>query len=112
MTRKTPAIEQRQPENFVEIHPDDAARLRYVLAMENRLHVIPLTILPPPIQQILLYTPFPYQLYFPVSIYLGETTGDALWRGLAMQLFWVVSAFGFARWMWARGLKKYSAVGG
>ncbi len=27
MTRKTPAIEQRQPENFVEIHPSDAARL-------------------------------------------------------------------------------------
>jgi len=27
MTRKTPAIEARQPENFVEIHKDDAARL-------------------------------------------------------------------------------------
>ena len=27
MTRKTAAIEQKQPENFVEIHEDDAARL-------------------------------------------------------------------------------------
>lgn len=75
-------------------------------------HLFPLHILPQWLQELLFYTPFPYQLYFPVSIYLGETTGAALWRGLGMQLLWVVLAYTAARLMWARGIRKYSAVGG
>jgi len=75
-------------------------------------HLFPLSILPAEVQRILFFTPFPYQLYFPVSIYLGQTTGAALWQGLAMQLTWVLIAYGLARFMWSRGLKKYSAVGG
>jgi ABC-2 type transport system permease protein len=60
----------------------------------------------------MFYTPFPYQLYFPVSIYMGEAAGPKLWQGLAMQVFWVVFAYCAARLMWARGIRKYSAVGG
>ena len=36
-------------------------------------------------------TPFPYLLYFPVSVYLGQVRGAELWRGLAMQAGWVVA---------------------
>lgn len=75
-------------------------------------HLFPLTILPGWLQEFLFYTPFPYQLYFPVSIYMGQTTGNALWLGLAMQCFWVILAYVAARFMWARGIRKYSAVGG
>lgn len=75
-------------------------------------HLFPLDILPEAVQRVLFCTPFPYQLYFPVSIYLGKVTGSELWSGLGIQLFWVLAAYGFARLMWARGLKKYSAVGG
>ena len=38
-------------------------------------HLFPLDILPPGLEQALYFTPFPYQLYFPVSIYMGKTTG-------------------------------------
>jgi ABC-2 type transport system permease protein len=75
-------------------------------------HLFPLSILPPGVQEFIFYTPFPYQLYFPVSIYMGETTGPALWKGLVIQLFWVLVAYGAARFMWSRGIRKYSAVGG
>ena len=75
-------------------------------------HLFPLEILPPALREALYFTPFPYQLYFPISIYLGKTTGPELWRGLGCQLLWVVAAYLFARWMWRRGIKKYSAFGG
>jgi ABC-2 type transport system permease protein len=75
-------------------------------------HLFPLDILPPALANVLNFTPFPYQLYFPVSIYVGRTTGAALYQGLAIQFTWVVLAFLFARFMWARGIRKYSAVGG
>ena len=75
-------------------------------------HMFPLDILPPVLQQGLYFTPFPYQLYFPVGIYMGKITGDELIRGLAMQAGWVVVAYSLARLAWHRGIRKYSAVGG
>jgi ABC-2 type transport system permease protein len=75
-------------------------------------HLFPLDVLPPLLKQILYLTPFPYQLYFPISVYLGKVAGAELWQGLAMQLFWVLAAYGLARFMWRRGIKKYSAFGG
>src|SRR5712672_2320158 len=48
-------------------------------------HLFPLDILPPALERVLAFTPFPYQMYFPTSIYMGKITGDALWRGLMIQ---------------------------
>src|SRR6266446_2897159 len=75
-------------------------------------HLFPLDILPPGLEQALFFTPFPYQLYFPVSVYMGKTTGANLAQGLAIQTLWVIAAYALARFAWRRGIKKYSAVGG
>jgi len=75
-------------------------------------HLFPLDILPPAVREALFFTPFPYQLYFPISVYLGKSAGLEMWRGLIIQFLWVVAAYVFARWMWRRGIKKYSAFGG
>ena len=75
-------------------------------------HLFPLDILPPGLAQALYFTPFPYQLYFPVSIYMGKTTGMDLVRGLSIQAAWAMAAYGLARFAWRRGIRKYSAVGG
>src|SRR5258707_2381888 len=48
-------------------------------------HLFPLDILPPALERVLAFTPFPYQMYFPTSIYMGKITGDALWRGPGVQ---------------------------
>jgi ABC-2 type transport system permease protein len=75
-------------------------------------HLFPLDILPQTLQTVLHYTPFPYQLFFPVSIYVGKTTGRELIEGFAIQAAWVIVAFFLARFVWARGIRKYAAVGG
>lgn len=75
-------------------------------------HLFPLDILPRPLEQFLYLTPFPYQLYFPVSVYLGKAVQADLVRGLLVQSFWVAATYGLARLAWSRGIKKYSAVGG
>jgi ABC-2 type transport system permease protein len=75
-------------------------------------HLFPLDILPPSLAQALFFTPFPYQLYFPVSIYMGKTAGAEMLRGLLIQALWVIAAYGMARFAWRRGIKRYSAVGG
>ena len=75
-------------------------------------HLFPLDILPPAVLKVLHFTPFPYQLFFPVNIYLGRTTGSALYQGLIIQACWVVAGYLLARFIWSRGIRKYSAVGG
>jgi len=75
-------------------------------------HLFPLDILPHSLERSLFLTPFPYQLYFPVSIYMGRTAGADLLRGLIIQSLWVVIAYFLARFAWRRGIQKYSAVGG
>ena len=75
-------------------------------------HLFPLDILPPGVALALDYTPFPYLLFFPVSIWLGRVTGEVLWLGVLVQALWVVAAFALARVVWRRGIRKYSAVGG
>jgi ABC-2 type transport system permease protein len=75
-------------------------------------HMFPLDILPPTLERILYFSPFPYQLYFPVSVYMGKSTGADLAYGLLIQAAWVVASYVLARVAWARGIKKYGAVGG
>jgi ABC-2 type transport system permease protein len=75
-------------------------------------HLFPLDVLKPWMKQVLFATPFPYQLYFPIQIYMGKVAGAGLALGLATQFLWVVAAYGLARFMWRRGVQKYSAFGG
>jgi ABC-2 type transport system permease protein len=75
-------------------------------------HMFPLDMLPPVIQHLLAFTPFPYQMYFPVGVYLGRVAGAELLQGMVIQLGWVVAMYLLARFMWRRGIRKYAAVGG
>jgi len=75
-------------------------------------HLFPLDILPEALEQALYFTPFPYQLFVPVGIYMGKITGNQLVTSLIMQAGWVVLAYLLARFAWHRGIRKYSAVGG
>ncbi|HXF09669.1 MAG TPA: ABC-2 family transporter protein [Desulfuromonadaceae bacterium] len=75
-------------------------------------HLFPLTMLPAPLFHALMFTPFPSMLYVPISIYMGKLTGWEAALSMLMQLGWVVAAYFLARFMWNRGIKKYSAFGG
>jgi len=75
-------------------------------------HLFPLDMLPPALQHVLWFTPFPSMLYVPISIYMGKLAGNGIALGLLTQLFWVLVMYALARFMWRRGIKHYSAFGG
>jgi len=74
--------------------------------------MFPLDILPSWLAQAVMWTPFPYCIFFPVSIYLGKISGAALVQGLILQVLWVATLYALARLVWRRGLKTYTVVGG
>ncbi len=75
-------------------------------------HMLPLDFLPDFWANLLKLLPFQYLAYFPAVIFLGRVTGPDLWKGLGLELFWVVFFFVLCRWLYYRGLKRYSAFGG
>ena len=74
--------------------------------------MFPLAFMPEAVQRVLSWLPFPYELYFPVSVLMNRVHGTDLWFGLGVQAFWVIAAGGAAQLMWHQGLRKYQAVGG
>ena len=75
-------------------------------------HMFPLGFMPAHVREIMELLPFPYELYFPISIFMGQVQGAALWHGLLVQFCWVLVAALVANTLWQRGLKRYQAVGG
>jgi ABC-2 type transport system permease protein len=74
--------------------------------------MFPLDLLGPPWDTILKWLPFQYLAYFPAIIFLREVQGRALAEGLLMELAWAMVLIVLSRWLFARGLRRYSAYGG
>jgi ABC-2 type transport system permease protein len=74
--------------------------------------MFPLDLLGPPWDTILKWMPFQYLAYFPAIIFLREVHGRALIEGLLVELAWAMVLIFLARWLFARGLRRYSAYGG
>jgi ABC-2 type transport system permease protein len=71
--------------------------------------VAPLEIFPPLVRPIVEWTPFPYMIYFPASLLVGLPVN--IGRSLAIMLGWTVLFTVLNRWLWRRGLKRYSGMG-
>lgn len=71
----------------------------------------PLTFYPQWVQDIAVWTPFPYMLGLPAQLLAGKATLAQAGSGALILFGWVVF-FWFARLLvWRLGLKKYGAVG-
>ena len=98
---------------FLEI-----ASLTFVFMLLNFFlsgHMFPLELLPQrPINWQLLVDvlPFKYLAYFPAAVFLGKVEGAEMYRGLFVELLWVVGLIIACRFTWSRGLKQYSGYGG
>lgn len=71
--------------------------------------IAPLEVFPPLLREIVSWTPFPYLVHFPASLWVGIPVdiGRGFVTGLAwIGLFWVVN-----RWLWRKGLQQYSGMG-
>lgn len=74
--------------------------------------MFPLELLGWPWDQILKWLPFQYLAYFPAVVFLGKVRGAALVEGLLIELLWAAVLIALSRWLFARGLRRYSAYGG
>ncbi len=71
--------------------------------------VAPLDVFPEAVRQIVLWTPFPVLIYFPVSLLVGLPVNVA--QEFAVLLGWIVIFWVLNRWIWRQGLKQYSGMG-
>ena len=75
-------------------------------------HMVPLDLLPTPLADILQWLPFKFFAYFPSMVILGKIQPDELAGGLLIELGWVTFFVLFSRFLYRRGLRRYSAFGG
>ncbi len=75
-------------------------------------HMLPLDLLPHPWVDILKALPFQYMAYFPAVVFQGKVQGWHLVVGLLAEFAWAIFFIVLARYLFARGLKRYSAFGG
>ncbi|MGI9519829.1 MAG: ABC transporter permease [Pirellulaceae bacterium] len=78
-------------------------------------HMFPLTWLPsePFNFQILVNAlPFQYLAFFPAAVFLGKISGPELYWGILLQIGWVLFFIVLSRFLWSRGVKRYSGFGG
>jgi ABC-2 type transport system permease protein len=75
-------------------------------------HMFPLDMLPEPWRSIVEWLPLRYLAYFPAAVFLGKVTGDQLVWGLIMQFLWTIFFLFAGRYLWHRGLQRYSGFGG
>ncbi|HTV22901.1 MAG TPA: ABC-2 family transporter protein [Polyangiaceae bacterium] len=71
--------------------------------------IAPLDVYPESVRRITELTPFPYLIYYPVNILLGR--GAPFERALIVLALWGGLGFVLQRFLWRRGLRRYSAMG-
>ena len=76
--------------------------------------IVPIQTLPPALQEVILWTPFPYMLWFPAMLIAAPPEAmpaELIIRGLIMIVCWLGVFTLIARALWRRGLHHYSAMG-
>lgn len=71
--------------------------------------IAPLDVFPEAVRAVVVWTPFPYIIYFPANILIGRPTD--LGQGFAAIALWGLLFLGVNRWLWRRGLRQYSGMG-
>ncbi|MDB6152737.1 MAG: hypothetical protein JWL90_1190 [Chthoniobacteraceae bacterium] len=74
--------------------------------------VFPLDIMPGWLQGFIHWSPFTYEIFFPVQVYMERVRGMDLLSGLMTQAVWVLLMWMLATTLWKRGVRQYQAVGG
>ena len=75
-------------------------------------HMFPLDMLPEPWASIVYYLPLKYLAYFPAAVFLEKIEGSQLAGELLLEFAWMAFFIILARWMYGRGVRRYSGYGG
>lgn len=71
----------------------------------------PIDILPRPLFIAVSATPFPYLIFFPIKIYLGDLAPVQIISGFTIMFFWIFVLGLLVRYIWHKGLRMYAAEG-
>lgn len=72
---------------------------------------VPIAFMPESLQNILVYTPFPYLVSLPVRTTMGITTWQEIAMGFGFLIIWSAILRISAQFMWNRGQYRYTGVG-
>jgi ABC-2 type transport system permease protein len=86
-------------------------QLYYVVFLFLAGVAAPLALLPEPVRVLATWLPFYRMLGFPVEVLLGRLTPQQVLIGVGAQIAWLTVAVVLLNVTWARGIRKYSAVG-
>ncbi|MCO6457927.1 MAG: ABC-2 family transporter protein [Pirellulaceae bacterium] len=75
-------------------------------------HMFPLDLLGEPWRTLVEVLPLQYLAYFPAAVFLKKVTGPALVQGLCLQAAWLLFFIFLSRWLFHRGVRRYSGFGG
>lgn len=73
--------------------------------------LFPLDILPKSIYDLVMLTPFPYLLYFPAKLYLGNMPQSEIIQGFIVLISWIFISWYLMIRILRAGLRKYTAFG-
>ena len=103
----------------------EVTSLTFIYMLLNFLlsgHMFPLELLPAEPIDLYLFEvnirgmvdllPFKYLAYFPAAVFLGKVEGQEMYTGLAIEFAWVMFFIALSRFLWWRGVKRYSGYGG
>ncbi len=96
----------------------EVTSLTFIYMLMNFLlsgHMFPLDLLPSEpvnIRGIVDFLPFKFLAYFPAAVFLGKIQGAEMYRGLLVEMGWVLFFILLSRVLWCRGVKRYSGFGG
>ena len=74
--------------------------------------VAPIALLPDILQKVAFVLPYRYMLSFPIEVLLGRLSFNDLVIGFMYQIGWLLIFVILHQFMWKRGIRHYTAVGG
>lgn len=72
---------------------------------------MPLTLYPQFLQQLARVSPLAYIVYYPVVAIEGVITLEEMLRVIIVQAIWIVLLYWIYTYVWAKGIRKFTAVG-
>jgi len=86
-------------------------QLYYMAMLFLSGQMVPLSLLPGPVQALAAVLPFRWMVAFPVELLLGQLSPEETLAGFGVQLAWIAAHAVAAACVWRAGLRRYSAVG-
>jgi len=75
-------------------------------------HMFPLDLLPDPWRGLVSLLPLKYLAYFPAAVFLGKVSPAEIATGLWVEAGWIVFFIVASRFLFHRGVRRYSGFGG